>query len=700
MKKLLCLLLTLSIALGGFVFNAAAEESNDAPDISTDVSSAPEDSSEPDISVDAPSTDSEVSADPGVSTDPGLSTDPEVSTEPSEECSVGVQYDASCGEITGWSDSETYYVGGTLTLKISPFHKKGIASITVNGEELEDVPVSGGTVDIPLTETEVEIIVLFGDTVKVLIDCGEGGSFTVEGRRDVQSDSNFDVIVGTDVVIRIRANANQALKSISDNGEKVERLSYTYTIKDISEQHHIVITFRETGNTDVEVFDVSVRVEGNGAVSPSGVVQVEKGDSLVLELTPDSGYAVKSVTDRGTTKTVLGNTYTVKDIYEDCTVTVSFGKVNEDEPDESKPEDSSSVQPPVPGNADYITREEVEASKVGNNVFISLSQKTKIGKSALAYINELAKDKNNSISIGVSGSYQWVLPKNASFDISVLADDGINFGINIDKGAVSVDIKKALAGKVDETAFDLQNNITVERLSAARLPEGTRLELSLGTFGQAYGWFKYELSGNVSPVYEQNGALAIVANDGCVTVDMPAPQLYGALVAYKGQYVSATVKWNSDMCDLSIPGAVTVGENGDCSAVIAWQKGVDFSLTVSLKDGYAIDAVTSAEYGDMTLFGYGMDVTASAAKGEKGSVEIKIPAISKGGVINIKAVENTDQSVAAPGGKTPWDVIILIAVIVIAMVAGGIVFVVKWRQSDDDDDDYEDDDEDYEDEDE
>ena len=193
--------------------------------------------------------------------------------------------------------------------------------------------------------------------------------------------------------------------------------------------------------------------------------------------------------------------------------------------------------------------------------------------------------------------------------------------------------------------------------------------------------------------------MVTVASDGCVTVGMPAPQLYGVLVSYKGETVSTKVKWNSNMCELSIPALTVYGENGECSAVIPWRKGADFILSVSVKKGYAIDSITSAELGNMTLHGYGIDVTANGAKGEKGTVEIKVAAISKGGEIVIKTTEGAASSTATPVGKTPWDVIILIAVIVIAMVAGGVVFVVKWRQSGDDDDDDYDDDEDYDDED-
>lgn len=697
MKKFICLLLILSITLGGFIMNAAAEESS-VDDITTDVSVP--DVSVPDVSVPDVSVP-EVSV-PDDSSEPSDSSEPNDSSvdvsgdssEPTEECAVTVTADPEGGNVYGWREDVVYYVGETLSLKITPLAKKGVKSVTVNGEAL-DVSVNGGNLDIELTEAVMDIVIEFADTVKVIIDCGLGGTFSVDGRKDVVNGSNFSVIVGSDVVIRISPNANQTLDTIKDNGETVTR-SYTYVIREIDTQHSIVISFRETGGEDIETFSITVRAEGNGTVYPDGVIQVEKGASLVLELTPDSGYVIKSVTDRNNTYAILGNTYTVKDVYSDGTVIVTFGKEN-DSQNESKPDNGDTSSPSVPdSNVGYITRAEVEAAKKGNEVFINIAQKSKIGADALSYINELTKNGAVTVSVGVSGSYSWILPKNTDFNVIALAKDGIDFGINLDKGAASIEMKKALEGKVNSAVFNIQNNLTVERLSSAALPAGTRLELSLGAYGETYGWFKYEINGNVSPAYESAGALVAVASDGCVTVDMPSPQIYGVLVSYMGETANVTVKWDSNACDLSVLGNTVYGENGECTTVIPWQYGVDFSVNVSVKSGYAIESISSSHFADMTLLGYGVDVTAVAAKGEKGTVEMKIPAISKGGVITVKTAESSSRNTSSPGGKTPWDIIILIAVIVIAMIAGGVVFVVKWRQSDDedDDDDYEDDEDD------
>jgi len=704
MKKFICFLLALAVATGGLVFNAFAEESSTDTEISQETSTPADDPVSQEPSVDSSVEDSSVE---DSSVEDSSVEDSSVVDPPLDQvCSVTLQYDSTAGKVTGFVENGTYYVGQSLTVTISPFTKKGVKSVTVNGVALPNVPVAGGAVSIPLQSETVAVVIEFGDTVGVIIDCADGGSFTVEGYPNATAGSTFHVLVGSDVVIKISTNANQAIRTVADNKQDVTSNlnGRRYTIKAIDAVHHIVITFREVSGTDVETFNVNVMVEGNGSVSPLGVVAVEKGGYLDLTLTPDAGYVVKSVTDDGQVYVVSGNSYVVRNVYADRTVIVVFGNEGGGT-DISQPpvEEPSKPDVPQPDNKGYITRQDVLNSMEGDVVDIQIKDKTKVGKDALEYISQLTQNSALTVRIGVNANYFWILPAGAVFDTSNLTDDGIDFGVYIDKGETATEIKRLLAEKGVSAKYNYSANLAIARASKTVLPAGTRLKVYVaGAFaeatpGKCLSWLKYDfVTRAITPAYA-NGALVTVGTDGYVTVDMADQQFYGALTAYTGQHLTVDINWNSTQCDVSVPGTLKKGENGMVTGTVAWEAGADFELTVTLKEGFAIDSISS---NDLTLAinSYGVDVTKNGGRGEKGNVVIKVAGISKGGTININTVEAEKTATKSSGAKTPWDVIILIAVIVIAMVAGGIVFVVKWRQTDDDDDDDDDVYEDYDDE--
>lgn len=696
MKKLICFLLALSIATGGFVFSAFAEESSADTEISQEASTPADDPVSQEPSVDSSVEDSSVE---DSSVEDSSVEDSSVVDPPSDQvCSVTMQYDTACGKVTGFVENGTYYVGQTLTVTISPFTKKGVKSVTVNGVALSNVPVAGGAVSIPLQSETVAVVIEFGDTVGVIIDCAEGGSFTVEGYPNATAGSTFHVLVGSDVVIKISANANQAIRTVADNKQDVTSNlnGRRYTIKAIDTVHHIVINFREVSDADVETFSVNVMVEGNGSVSPLGIVSVEKGGYLDLTLTPDIGYVVKSVTDDGQTFVVSGNSYVVRNVYADRTVIVVFAKEGGGSDISQPPVEEPSKPDVQPENKGYITRQDVLDSMDGNVVDIQIKDKTKVGKDALEYISQLAQNSALTVRIGVNANYFWILPTGVVFDTSNLTDDGIDFGVYIDKGETATEIKRLLTEKGVTAKYNYSANLAIARASKTVLPAGTRLKVYVaGAFaeatpGKCLSWLKYDyVTREITSAYT-NGALVTVGTDGYVTVDMADQQFYGALAAYTGQHLTVDVNWNSTGCDISVPGTVKTGENGQVVSTIAWESGTDFELTVTLKNGFAIDSISSDNL-TLAINSYGVDVTKNGGKGEKGNVVIKVAGISKGGTINVNTTEADSATAKTPGAKTPWDVIILIAVIVIAMVAGGIVFVVKWRQNDDDDDDEDDD---------
>lgn len=684
MKKFLCLLLALLLCLGATAIGAFAEEGEDDPASSVDTTSESDEPSSEEPSDDEPSSDEPSSEDPSSEEPSG---DEPSSDVPLVEAAVTVTLVGN-GDVS--YEQKTYYVGDTLLLNLSPAQNMGVKSITVNGEELDGFSTGGGAVSVVLNG-DTEVVVEFADAVRVIVAWGEGAYEVTANGNEIPNNRGFMVIKGSDLILRIRTNANQTIDKVTNDGEDVTSKvkGGVYTVKEIESGCVIDISFRDSGQTEVKVYTITVNIEGKGKVDPDGSVQVEHGGSLSLTITPDKGYVVQSVSDRGRTYRVSGNSYTVKNVYEDGTVTVIFAP--EGGESSSGTDVSSKADDPA---RDYITRSDIEALAQGDDVRIDLSSKTKVGKDALSYINELIK-AGKSVAVGVSGKYWWVLPSDASFATASLADDGINFGVLIDSGNASAEMKALIAEKADASSYGNVENVTIERLSATALPEGTLLKVYMGdgfTPGQKLDWLKYSATTKKFSQMCAVDALVKVDNSRYATVEMPSPEKYGMLVNYVAADSTVTLTWNQTECSVSVIGDISIAEDGLSTNAIAWKSGSDVYITVNVKDGFAIKEISTSDFANMLLLSNGNDVTATGAKDVTESVTIKISGISKDGRISI-TTEKAQKAAVKASATVPWDVLILIGVIIIAVVVGGYIFIVKWRQSgdDDDDDDYYDD---------
>ncbi len=76
------------------------------------------------------------------------------------------------------------------------------------------------------------------------------------------------------------------------------------------------------GGTPVSAFTVTPLAGANGSISPATAVTVNQGGATSFTVTPNSGYAIASVTGCG--GTLSGDTYTTGAINADCSVSATF----------------------------------------------------------------------------------------------------------------------------------------------------------------------------------------------------------------------------------------------------------------------------------------------------------------------------------------------------------------------------------------
>jgi len=126
-------------------------------------------------------------------------------------------------------------------------------------------------------------------------------------------------------------NEGYHVASITDNGVPAE-IADPYVIENVQEDHIVVVTFA------INTYSVTASVSGgHGKVSPA-TQQVNWGGTATVDLIPDEGYHVASITDNGVPAAVA-DPYVIKDVQKDHIVVVAFA---EDEP------------PPVPTTTWYL----------------------------------------------------------------------------------------------------------------------------------------------------------------------------------------------------------------------------------------------------------------------------------------------------------------------------------------------------------
>lgn len=98
----------------------------------------------------------------------------------------------------------------------------------------------------------------------------------------------------------------------------------TYTFENVTGNHYIFVSFRTFA------YFITTIVGEHGQVSPSGVVEVEPGESQTFNFIPDVGYMVDSVHVDGMNVMFSGNSYTFNSVTENHVLEVSFTHINVD----------------------------------------------------------------------------------------------------------------------------------------------------------------------------------------------------------------------------------------------------------------------------------------------------------------------------------------------------------------------------------
>ncbi|MFH1150254.1 MAG: DUF5719 family protein [Actinomycetota bacterium] len=195
--------------------------------------------------------------------------------------------------------------GETASIDITPDPGYHTATITDNGSP---APVADPYVINNVT-ADHDVVVTFTTNTYPVNAGVVGGHGTVSPATQTVAD-------GGTASIDITPDAGYEIATITDNGVSMP-LSDPYVITGIHEQHDVSVTFSR-----IELTVTAVVAGGNGSVNPASQT-VEYGQTAAIDITPDPGYHIASITDNGQPATIA-DPYYINDVTADHNVVVSF----------------------------------------------------------------------------------------------------------------------------------------------------------------------------------------------------------------------------------------------------------------------------------------------------------------------------------------------------------------------------------------
>lgn len=121
---------------------------------------------------------------------------------------------------------------------------------------------------------------------------------------------------GSSVTINIFPNVGYIIASISVNGNSVP-ISNPLIIENVTSSYNVVVTFT------IKTYSISASAVGNGSISPSGVLEINHGDSIRFTMSPATGYRIDSVFINGAYHGAR-SIYTFRNVTANQSISVSF----------------------------------------------------------------------------------------------------------------------------------------------------------------------------------------------------------------------------------------------------------------------------------------------------------------------------------------------------------------------------------------
>ena len=232
--------------------------------------------------------------------------------------------------VRGKTQTFTVNQGASATVTFTPDAGYRIASVKVNGTDVTSKVISNKYTISNIT-ADVTLAVMFEAITHTLsITASGNGSATYNSTAIRGKTQTFTVNEGSSATVTFTPDAGYRIASVKVNGNDVTSnvVSNKYTISNITADVTLAVSFVAITHT------LSITASGNGsAIYNSTAIRgktqsftVTEGTSATVTFTPDAGYKIASVKLNGTdvTTSVVNNKYTINNITENTTLSVSF----------------------------------------------------------------------------------------------------------------------------------------------------------------------------------------------------------------------------------------------------------------------------------------------------------------------------------------------------------------------------------------
>ncbi|WP_129689589.1 S8 family serine peptidase [Gottfriedia acidiceleris] len=199
--------------------------------------------------------------------------------------------------------------GTNQTFTVTPYEGYEVATFKVDGV---DAQLTNNTYTFTNVTKDHTINVTFKQIVHTITAAaGSNGTISPSG--------NVSVNYGKDQTFTVTPNKGYEVATFTVDGVNANLTNNSYTFTNVTKDHTINVTFKKI------VYTIVASAEGNGTISPSGILSVDEGANQTFKITPDKGnYEVATFKVDGVAAQLTNNTYTFTNITKNHTISVTF----------------------------------------------------------------------------------------------------------------------------------------------------------------------------------------------------------------------------------------------------------------------------------------------------------------------------------------------------------------------------------------
>jgi predicted CXXCH cytochrome family protein len=207
--------------------------------------------------------------------------------------------------------------GGSQTLNFTPGPGYDVGSITVNGQVIQG-PLSTYNLTNVTNCKAIDVNFIPHPVIKSIVFTGAGAITDSLDSQVVTGSGSTAVPLGQSVTFSFTPAPNWALADVVVNGNHLGAVS-NYTFTNVLASQWVQVSFKQI------LYTITATAGPNGAIRPTGAIQLMQGSSQSLTLAPNAGYQIATLAiDGGAPQAYSGTSYTFSNVQANHSIAVTF----------------------------------------------------------------------------------------------------------------------------------------------------------------------------------------------------------------------------------------------------------------------------------------------------------------------------------------------------------------------------------------